>query len=53
MIQADNLAKRFENFTAVDNGSFKIGRAKIVGHLVHNGAGKNNHIGGEIVTESF
>jgi ABC-2 type transport system ATP-binding protein len=40
MIQVDNLTRRYGDFTAVDEVSFRIGRGEIVGLLGHNGAGK-------------
>jgi ABC-2 type transport system ATP-binding protein len=41
MIQVTNLARRYGDFTAVDQVSFEIGRGEIVGLLGHNGAGKS------------
>jgi len=40
-IEADGLTKRFGDFTAVDNVSFRIRRAEIFGFLGSNGCGKS------------
>lgn len=40
MIKADNLTRKFGNFTAVDHISFEVGRGEIFGFLGANGAGK-------------
>lgn len=40
VIKADNLTRRYGDFTAVDGVSFEIPRGQIVGLLGHNGAGK-------------
>lgn len=40
MIQVEHLTRRYGDFTAVDDVSFRIGRGEIVGLLGHNGAGK-------------
>jgi ribosome-dependent ATPase len=39
-IRAENLTKRFGDFTAVDNVSFEIARGEIFGFLGSNGCGK-------------
>lgn len=41
VIEAQNLTKRFGNFTAVDNVTFRIGRGEIFGFLGSNGCGKS------------
>ena len=41
IVEADGLTKRFGDFTAADNISFKIGRGEIFGLLGPNGAGKS------------
>lgn len=43
-IQVENLTKKFGNFTAVDNISFKIPKASIFGFLGPNGSGKSTTI---------
>lgn len=40
MIKADNLTRKFGDFTAVDHISFEVGRGEIFGFLGANGAGK-------------
>jgi ABC-2 type transport system ATP-binding protein len=40
VIEADNLVKRFGDFTAVDNISFEVEQGEIFGFLGANGAGK-------------
>lgn len=44
MIQVDNLSKRYGNFMAVDNISFKLRKGEILGFLGPNGAGKTTTI---------
>jgi ABC-2 type transport system ATP-binding protein len=39
-IQVNNLTKQFNNFTAVDNLSFKVSQGEVLGFLGPNGAGK-------------
>ncbi|MGD9881197.1 MAG: ribosome-associated ATPase/putative transporter RbbA [Reyranella sp.] len=39
-IEADHLTMRFDDFTAVDDVSFRIGRGEIFGFLGSNGCGK-------------
>jgi len=41
VVQVDRLTKRFGNFTAADQISFRIGRGEIFGLLGPNGAGKS------------
>lgn len=40
VIKANNLTKRFDDFTAVDNISFEVAKGEIFGFLGANGAGK-------------
>ena len=40
-IEAEHLTRRFGNFTAVDDVSFRIGRGEIFGFLGSNGCGKS------------
>jgi len=40
VIEAENLVKKFGDFTAVDNISFQVGEGEIFGFLGANGAGK-------------
>lgn len=40
MIKAENLTRKFGDFTAVDHISFEVGRGEIFGFLGANGAGK-------------
>jgi len=40
MIKADNLTRKFGDFTAVDHISFEVGKGEIFGFLGANGAGK-------------
>ncbi|MEM8768564.1 MAG: ABC transporter ATP-binding protein, partial [Pseudomonadota bacterium] len=40
MVEAEQLARRYGDFLAVDNVSFTISQGEIVGLLGHNGAGK-------------
>ena len=44
MIECANLTRRFGNFTAVDNVSFKVSRGSIFGFLGPNGSGKSTVI---------
>lgn len=40
MVTVENVSRRYGDFVAVGNVSFKIGQGEIVGLLGHNGAGK-------------
>lgn len=44
MIRADNLTRKFGDFTAVDHISFEVGKGEIFGFLGANGAGKTTAI---------
>lgn len=44
IIEAENLTKKYGDFTAVDNISFQIEKGKIIGFLGANGAGKTTTI---------
>lgn len=44
MIKAQNLTKKFGDFTAVDNISFEVAKGEIFGFLGPNGAGKSTTI---------
>lgn len=44
VVKVSNLTKRFNNFVAVNDVSFEIGRGEIVGLLGPNGAGKTTTI---------
>ena len=41
MIAAEQLTKRFGEFTAIEDVSFEVGAGEIVGFLGPNGAGKS------------
>jgi ABC-2 type transport system ATP-binding protein len=43
-VEVENLVKRFGDFTAVDNVSFRVRRGEIFGFLGPNGAGKSTAI---------
>ena len=43
-VEVENLVKRFGDFTAVDNVSFRVQRGEIFGFLGPNGAGKSTAI---------
>lgn len=43
-VEAENLVKRFGDFTAVDHVSFTVSRGEILGFLGPNGAGKSTTI---------
>ena len=44
MIEVANLTKKFDDFLAVDNISFSVGRGEIFAFLGPNGAGKSTTI---------
>src|SRR4030042_1990930 len=44
VILANNLTKRFADFTAVDHISFKVNAGEVVGYLGPNGSGKTTTI---------
>ena len=44
IIKTDNLTKKFDNITAVDNVSFSVKKGEIFGFLGPNGAGKTTTI---------
>jgi ABC-2 type transport system ATP-binding protein len=44
VIEVNNLTKKFKDFTAVDNISFKVKKGEIFGFLGPNGAGKSTTI---------
>ena len=44
MIEVKNLTKKFDDFTAVDNISFKVNKGEIFAFLGPNGAGKTTTI---------
>ena len=41
MIEAQNLVKRYDDFTAIDNVSLQVRRGEVLGFLGPNGAGKS------------
>jgi ABC-type multidrug transport system ATPase subunit len=43
MISAENLTRKFGDFTAVDHLSFEVGSGEIFGFLGANGAGIGSH----------
>jgi ABC-2 type transport system ATP-binding protein len=44
IVEVNNLTKRYENFTAVDNIDFNINKGEVFGFLGPNGAGKTSTI---------
>lgn len=44
VILANNLTKRFDNFTAVDHISFRVNAGEVLGYLGPNGSGKTTTI---------
>jgi len=44
-VEAVNLTKKFDDFTAVDHINFTIQRGEIFGFLGPNGAGKGHSVG--------
>jgi ABC-2 type transport system ATP-binding protein len=44
VIRANNLTKRFDNFTAVDHVSFTVSVGEVLGYLGPNGSGKTTTI---------